>query len=109
MAGAPRKSPGSREFDVVLFGATGFTGELTAGYLAEHAPADLRWAIAGRNATKLAAVRDRLVEQHPDRAGLADLPLLEAESSDAASLAALVARSRVVATTVGPYLSYGEQ
>src|SRR6476660_5969091 len=50
----------SRDHDIVLFGATGFTGELTAQYLAEHAPDGLRWALAGRNPDKLAAVRDRL-------------------------------------------------
>ena len=51
-----------RDLDIVLFGATGFTGGLTADYLAEHAPAGLRWAIAGRNADKLEAVRRRLAE-----------------------------------------------
>jgi saccharopine dehydrogenase (NAD+, L-glutamate forming) len=108
MAREPAPSRQTRELDVVLFGATGFTGGLTAAYLAEHAPADLRWAIAGRNAAKLAAVRDRLVDRHPDHPGLRDLPLLEADSSDAGSLAALAGRTKVVATTVGPYLSYGE-
>jgi short subunit dehydrogenase-like uncharacterized protein len=106
--GMPREPRDSRELDVVLFGATGFTGRLTAAYLAEHAPAGLRWAIAGRSATRLAAVRDALVAEHPDRAGLADLELIEADTSDPASLAALAARTAVVATTVGPYLSYGE-
>ena len=50
----------SRSFDVVLFGATGFTGGLVADYLADHAPDELRWAIAGRSEAKLEAVRDRL-------------------------------------------------
>ncbi|GAA3813734.1 saccharopine dehydrogenase family protein [Nocardioides panacisoli] len=89
---------GDRTYDVVLFGATGFTGGLTAEYLAEHAPADLRWAIAGRSETKLAAVRDRL--------GV-DVPTLVADVSDAAALADVVGRTKVVATTVGPYLQYG--
>ena len=91
-----------RDHDVVLFGATGFTGALTARYLAEHAPDGLRWALAGRNLDKLAAVRDGLGERW------ADLPLLSADSTSRESLAALAASTKVVATTVGPYLSYGE-
>jgi short subunit dehydrogenase-like uncharacterized protein len=94
-----------REFDVVLFGATGFTGALTAEYLAEHAPAGLRWALAGRNAEKLERVRDRLVRIDP---GHAELELLHADVSDPASLADVAGRARVVITTVGPYLTYGE-
>ncbi|MBZ5735159.1 saccharopine dehydrogenase NADP-binding domain-containing protein [Nocardioides sp. TRM66260-LWL] len=97
------------DLDVVLFGATGFTGGLTADYLAAHGPADLRWALAGRSAARLEAVRERLVRRHPERAeALAALPLLEADVDDAASLAALVRRTKVVATTVGPYLQLGE-
>ncbi|WP_322920208.1 saccharopine dehydrogenase family protein [Nocardioides renjunii] len=88
----------SRELDLVLFGATGFTGGLTADYLAAHAPADLRWAIAGRNADKLDAVRRRLG---------ADVEVLVADSTDAAALADIARRARVVATTIGPYLDHG--
>jgi short subunit dehydrogenase-like uncharacterized protein len=94
-----------REFDLVLFGATGFTGALTAEYLAEHAPTGLRWALAGRNAAKLERVRDRLVKID---ARHADLELLHADVSDAASLADVAGRARVVITTVGPYLTHGE-
>ena len=65
-----------RPYDIVLFGATGFTGGLTAEYLARHAPAGLRWALAGRNPAKLAAVRDRLAAIDP---ALAELPLLTAD------------------------------
>ncbi len=93
-----------REHDVVLFGATGFTGGLTATYLATHAPADLRWAIAGRSSTRLAAVADRLEQAHPDRPR-PDVVL--ADVDDASSLAALAASTRLVATTVGPYLQHG--
>ena len=89
-----------RDFDIVLFGATGFTGQLTADYLARTAPPDLRWALAGRNQGKLEAVRERL--------GLPDLELLHADSGDPASLSDVAARTRVVITTVGPYLQYGE-
>ena len=94
-----------RDLDLVLFGATGFTGALTAEYLAEHAPGGLRWAIAGRNPEKLARVRDRLAAID---ASLADLELLHADVDDAASLADVARRARVVITTVGPYLTHGE-
>jgi len=95
----------TRDLDIVLFGATGFTGALAADYLARHAPAGLRWAIAGRSPDKLAAVRDRLAEIDPS---LADLELVAADVEDAASLKSLAERTKVVATTVGPYLPYGE-
>jgi short subunit dehydrogenase-like uncharacterized protein len=94
-----------RDLDVVLFGATGFTGRLTAEYLARHAPDGLRWALAGRNPDKLAGVREHLAGIDP---ALAALPLLTADVTDRASLAAVAGQARVVITTVGPYLSYGE-
>ena len=94
-----------REHDIVLLGATGFTGGLTAEYLVRHAPAGLRWALAGRNTAKLEAVRDRLAEIDP---AAADLPLLHADSADPASLADVAASTKVVITTVGPYLEHGE-
>ncbi|MGB0100929.1 MAG: saccharopine dehydrogenase NADP-binding domain-containing protein [Nocardioides sp.] len=91
--------PAERTYDIVLFGATGFTGGLTAEYLARHAPAGLRWALAGRNAEKLEAVRRRLD---------LDVPLVVADTSDAAGLADLASSTRVVITTVGPYLELGD-
>lgn len=94
-----------RAYDVVLFGATGFTGGLTAEYLARHVPPGLRWALAGRNPGKLAAVRDRLAAIDP---ALAGLPLLTADVTDATSLRAVAESARVVATTVGPYVHHGE-
>lgn len=93
-----------REHGVVVLGATGFTGELTAAYLAEHAPRGLRWALAGRNHAKLEVVRARLAKLDPS---LTDLPLLYADSSEAASLRTLAESARVVISTVGPYLDYG--
>jgi short subunit dehydrogenase-like uncharacterized protein len=93
------------DHDIVVLGATGFTGELTAAYLAEHAPSGLRWALAGRNQDKLEAVRTRLAAIDP---ALSELPLVQADSSDAASLKALAESTRVVITTVGPYMEYGE-
>ncbi|MFE3192213.1 saccharopine dehydrogenase family protein [Nocardia sp. NPDC059240] len=91
----------NREFDIVLFGATGFVGKLTAEYLLEAAPADARIALAGRSLEKLAAVRNEL------GAAAAEWPLVQADSTDQASLDALAARTKVVVTTVGPYLRYG--
>jgi short subunit dehydrogenase-like uncharacterized protein len=89
----------------VLFGATGFTGGLTAAYLAEHAPDDLNWGIAGRNREKLERLRDDLHE----RFGSGDqLEILEADVTDHGSLRRVAERAKVVATTVGPYLEYGE-
>ncbi|MEO9326918.1 saccharopine dehydrogenase family protein [Gordonia aurantiaca] len=103
-AGAPESQAGDgdREFDLVVFGATGFVGEITARYLADHAPIGTRIALAGRNETKLSEVRRRL----PLRAH--DWPLIVADSNSPASLDAMAARTRVVCTTVGPYLKYGE-
>ena len=94
----------SRDHDLVLLGATGFTGELTAAYLAKNAPQGLRWALAGRNQQKLSAVRERLAQLDPE---LKNLPLVHADSSDETSLRALAESARVVITTVGPYLEHG--
>ncbi|ACU73625.1 Saccharopine dehydrogenase (NAD(+), L-glutamate- forming) [Catenulispora acidiphila DSM 44928] len=92
-------------YDVVLFGATGFTGSLVADYLAEHAPEAVRWALAGRSAAKLQAVRDRLAARRPE---LKDLPLVIADAGDPVSLRELAGQTRVVISTVGPYLHHGE-
>ena len=97
---------GPRDLDVVMYGATGFTGALTAEYLARHAPSGLRWALAGRSRAKLEAARDRLADIDPS---LATLELIEADSADRDSLDALARRTKVVITTVGPYLQFGEQ
>ncbi len=95
----------ARPHDIVVFGATGFAGRLTAEYLAHHAPAGCRWALAGRNPAKLAAVRDALAEIDPACAGL---PLLSADVEDERSLRAVAESTRVVITTVGPYVLYGD-
>ena len=95
----------SRAFDLVLFGATGFTGGLTAEYLARNAPDGCRWALVGRSQPKLEQVRARLADIDPE---LADLPLLVADAGDPASLRAVAEQTRVVITTVGPYIEYGE-
>ncbi|MFJ9884420.1 saccharopine dehydrogenase family protein [Streptomyces sp. NPDC091287] len=101
-----RQNDATRPLDVVLFGATGFVGTLTAEYLAAHAPAGLRWALAGRSRAKLEGLRARLTAIAP---GCAELPLLETDADDAEALAELAASTRVVATTVGPYIRYGEK
>ncbi len=95
-----------REHDVVLFGATGFTGALTAEYLVAHAPAGARLALAGRNRSKLQAVAERISGVLAD--GVPAPTLVEADVEDPASLDALAASTRVLATTVGPYVRYGE-
>lgn len=95
----------TREFDLVLFGATGFTGRLVAEYLlGRHGlGGELNWALAGRSRDKLEAVRSEL---GVDAAGL---PLLIADSHDRASLDALVVRTRAVCSTVGPYALHGSE
>ncbi|MEW2624026.1 saccharopine dehydrogenase NADP-binding domain-containing protein [Streptomyces sp. NPDC048106] len=95
-----------RPYDVVLYGATGFVGTLTAEYLAAHAPTGLRWAIAGRDEVRLRRLRDRLRERWP--AGGAGVGVLRADASERDGLRELAGRTRVVATTVGPYLRHGE-
>ncbi|GGS33011.1 saccharopine dehydrogenase NADP-binding domain-containing protein [Streptomyces griseoviridis] len=92
---------GDRPYDVVLFGATGFVGRLTARYLAERAPAGLRWAVAGRDEDRLR----RLVDRLPGAAGAG---VLRADVSDPAAVRRLARSARVLATTVGPYVAYGE-
>jgi short subunit dehydrogenase-like uncharacterized protein len=94
--------PHNRELDIVLFGATGFTGGLTAAYLAHHGPDGLRWGLAGRNLAKLEQVRNALGD-----AG-AGVELIVADSGDPVALADLAARTQVVLSTVGPYVGRGE-
>jgi short subunit dehydrogenase-like uncharacterized protein len=93
-----------RQYDLALFGATGFTGGLTARYLAENAPVGLRWALVGRNRGKLEAVRSALA-QGPSKAPAPDL--LEADAADAGALAKVAEAAEVVISTVGPYALYG--
>src|SRR3954471_21322579 len=95
----------SRRLDVVLFGATGFTGRLVADYLAQTAPT-LRWAIAGRSPDKLGQVKSHLVTGHPARAAL---EILVADAADPAALAGVAKDARVVCTTVGPHAVHGRE
>ena len=89
-----------RELDIVIYGASGFTGKLVAEYLAKVTGHGLRWALAGRDPGKLAAVRD-------DIGAPGNLPLLAADAGDANSLVELARRTRCVISTVGPYQLYG--
>ncbi len=91
-----------KTYDIVIYGASGFTGRLVAEYLAQKYgdTADLRWAMAGRSAEKLAAVRDEI-------GAPASIPLVIADASDPESIATMVASTKVVLTTVGPYQLYG--
>lgn len=93
----------TREFDLVLFGATGFTGRLVAEYLVKKRPA-LRWALAGRSLGKLERVRDELSALEPSAK---ELPLLTGDSLDGAAMDGLARRTRVVCTTAGPYALHG--
>src|ERR1700688_200613 len=94
----------SSKFDIVVYGATGFTGQLVAEYLAAHytQKSDPRWAMAGRSLDKLASVRDAI-------GAPADTPLIVADGNDPASLQAMIDQTRSVLTTVGPYQLYGSE
>ncbi|MET0340835.1 MAG: saccharopine dehydrogenase NADP-binding domain-containing protein [Polyangiales bacterium] len=94
-----------RPFEVVVFGATGFTGQLVATYLARRY-AGLRWAIAGRDRAKLAALRDQLAEIDP---ALSELSLLVADGSDAASVRELAEQTVAIASTAGPFARHGSE
>lgn len=93
----------SRELDLVLYGATGFVGVLTAAHLAEHAEAGTRIALAGRSRTRLEALRSELGPR------AAAWPLVTVEASDHVGLRELAERTTVIASTVGPYAVYGKE
>src|SRR6195952_5808430 len=92
----------SNKFDIMVYGATGFTGQLVAEYLAAHytGKTDPKWAMAGRSLDKLASVRDAI-------GAPADTALIQADASDPASLKAMVNQTKSVLSTVGPYQLYG--
>jgi short subunit dehydrogenase-like uncharacterized protein len=94
----------SFKFDIVVYGATGFTGQLVAEYLAAQykGDANLKWAMAGRSKEKLTSVRDAI-------GAPADTPLIVADASDPASLKAMVRQTKSLISTVGPYLLYGSE
>ena len=91
-----------REFDIIIYGASGYTGRLVAEYLqSEYAGSGLKWAMAGRNKEKLQTVAGEM-----NIGG--DVAILSANSDDAESLASMASRTKAVITTVGPYQLYGE-
>jgi short subunit dehydrogenase-like uncharacterized protein len=92
----------SKKFDIIVYGATGFTGQLVTEYLAKHytGPDDPKWAMAGRSQEKLASVRDAI-------GAPADTALIVADASDPASLKAMLEQTKSVISTVGPYQLYG--
>ncbi|MDI9919015.1 saccharopine dehydrogenase NADP-binding domain-containing protein [Rhodococcus sp. IEGM 1379] len=89
------------ELDIIVYGASGFVGKLLAEYLVKNAPAGIKIGLGGRSLEKLAAVRARLGD------AAAELPLVLADADDPTALKVLAMRTRVVATTVGPYAKYG--
>jgi short subunit dehydrogenase-like uncharacterized protein len=95
-----KNSMQNREYDLIIWGATGFTGQLVVEYLNQnYASSSLKWAIAGRDAGKLSEIRDKY--------GLNNIPLLTADSFDLESLKKLTAQAKVICSTVGPYSLYG--
>lgn len=94
------KEMAKKEFDIIVYGASGFTGRLVAEYLVKRGITG--WAMAGRSAARLGEVRDSV-------GASADLPLIEADASNPASLAAMCERAKVILTTVGPYQLYGSE
>lgn len=85
----------TREFDIVVYGASGYTGRLVAEYLVANG-GDVKWAMAGRSAAKLAEIRDLIGAK-------ADTTLLVADADDDAALASMAQRAAVMLTTAGPY------
>jgi len=92
-----------KEFDVIIWGASGFTGRLVAEYLFKKygQGETVNWAMAGRNQSKLEAVRAKVADE--------SIPIIIADSKDEESLAEMVQRTKVVCTTVGPYAKYGDK
>ena len=93
----------SAEFDVIIYGASGYTGRLVAEYMQKQygAGGDVSWAMAGRSEEKLAAVRDEIGVS-------SDIPLVVADAADPAQVKAMAERAKCICTTVGPYQLYGE-
>ncbi|KAF2085216.1 hypothetical protein K490DRAFT_58831 [Saccharata proteae CBS 121410] len=97
-------SQGERKYELVLLGATGYTGKLTAEHIATNLPTNLNWAIAGRNEQKLSSVAHDLRQLNPDRIQ-PDIEVVELKDDD---LNALCKKAKLVITTVGPFMKYGE-
>jgi short subunit dehydrogenase-like uncharacterized protein len=98
-------TPQARRYDIVLLGATGFTGRLTAEYLARQIPPELSWAVAGRDAGRLEQLASQLAFLIPDRGRPG---IVQADVEDPLSLQAMASSARLVVSTVGPFMEYGE-
>ncbi|KAF5709375.1 hypothetical protein FGLOB1_5933 [Fusarium globosum] len=93
-----------RQYDIVVLGATGYTGKLTAEYISMHLATDLKWALAGRNSGKLKAVVEECQKLNPDRLP----PAIEVVNLNDADLSVLAKKTCILVTTIGPYSLYGE-
>jgi short subunit dehydrogenase-like uncharacterized protein len=93
----------SRQYELILFGATGYTGKYCAEHITAALPTDLKWAVAGRNASKLAAIVHELKKLNADR----DAPSVETCSLEEAEIDAMTKKAKMVINCVGPYHLYG--
>jgi len=92
-----------REYELVVLGATGYTGKYCAEHIATHLPTDLRWAVAGRNESKLSAVLTQIKTLNPDRR----VPGVEVASLSPGDIDTLAKKTKVLISTVGPFHLYG--
>lgn len=99
-------SPASRQYDIIVFGSTGFTGKMAAVYIAKQYGTSIKWAIAGRRQNALEDVRKELVQYN---ANLGDLPIVLADSFTYSTLEEMANKTRVIITTAGPFDKYGSE
>lgn len=92
-----------RQYELVLLGATGYTGKYCAEHIATHLPTDLRWAVAGRNESKLSAVINQIKPLNPDRRA----PGVEVATLSPGDIDTLTKKTKVLISTVGPFHLYG--
>lgn len=97
-------SSSERKYDIVLLGATGYTGKYTAEHIATHLPTNIKWAIAGRSESKLSSYAQELKALNPDRSQ----PAIEVVQQTSNELNALAKQTKVLITTVGPFYLYGK-
>lgn len=93
----------TRQYDIIVFGATGYTGKYTSEHIVQNLPIDLKWAIAGRSTSKLQTLANELKALNPDRTP----PGIEESSLDPSQLSALARKTRIFLNTVGPFAKYG--
>jgi short subunit dehydrogenase-like uncharacterized protein len=92
-----------RQYECIVFGATGYTGKYTCEHIVQHLPTDFKWAVAGRSASKLESLVDELKKLNPDRVH----PDVLQCGLEKAELVSLAKKTKVLITTVGPYAKYG--